>query len=112
MSNEIPTPRTDALVSDRERICFHPDDLPAAQAILEHAQQLERELANIEAALAESGTAVGNEHKPYTAAERIRQITKQRDYYMGACDDAREQVDYLEGRYYQAMRIKKDGKSQ
>lgn len=99
--------------------------------------------SEIEAALTEAGAAIGNEHKPYSAAERVRQITKQRDYYTRACDGAREEMAYLEGRYlqaaklveqlydpgpipaesptemdqavgdvlYQAMRIKKDGKT-
>lgn len=61
--------------------------------LLKKAETLERELADIGAALTESGTAIGNEHNSYSAAERIRHITKQRDYCMGALDDARRRLN-------------------
>ena len=53
------------------------------------SEKLERELTSIEAAVNASGTAIGDEHNRYTTAERIRDITAQRDYFMRECDKAR-----------------------
>lgn len=38
------TPRTDALISDKETFCFDATDLEPAMKLVEHARQLEREL--------------------------------------------------------------------
>lgn len=53
------------------------------------SEKLEREIAAIEDAVNASGTAIGDEHNRYTTAERIRDITAQRDYFMRECDKAR-----------------------
>lgn len=53
------------------------------------SEKLEREISAIEDAVDASGTAIGDENSHYTTAERIRDITAQRDYFMRECDKAR-----------------------
>lgn len=54
--------------------------------------ELKRELDAILDAVNASGTAIGNETTRYTTAERIRDITAQRDYFMRECDKARKAI--------------------
>lgn len=53
------------------------------------SEKLEREISAIEDAVNASGTAIGDGNSHYTTAERIRDITAQRDYFMRECDKAR-----------------------
>lgn len=69
-------------------LCFHGGRWQVDE-LANLSEKLERELAAIEDAVNASGTAIGDEHNRYTTAERIRDITAQRDYFMRECDKAR-----------------------
>lgn len=49
-------------------------------------------MAEVEKAVNESGTAIGNEHETYSLPQRIRDITAQRDYFIRQTDKARAKL--------------------
>lgn len=54
-------------------------------------------IEEVEKAVNESGTAIGNEHETYSLQQRIRDIITQRDYYQRQTDEARQRIACARG---------------
>ena len=59
------------------------------------AKEVEHELRLLKAALDKSGTAVGNEHETYSLAQRIKNLTTEREYFRRQTDKARGECEQL-----------------